>query len=346
MITVAEKLDIKKDYKTIIANHRGEDKSAIRDIFYTLIDEITATGLAGYFDVGSREFDELYRIALYLAIKYQDYANANNIIQSYKKENDRVKRYAPWYYRYAIIVYACRLPRYFIEKPKKLKKKAVRYLKLAKSKSEHDLLAKTLKWHLTYLECLLKDERRRDKYRDIFTGFYQTMLTLDFCEEYTKQLNKLNDLVSGKIDWEEYVNIDQDLILEEETRHPETYDETDKIIVIIGDSEVKPQQILGIAKNYGYQKENVELYLDYSKLTNLKFSKFQYNDKIDGIIIGPVPHSSKDKGNYSSIIQTLTEEDGYPRVIKCQTETGNLKITKSALHNALKELKSYAMAIA
>ena len=88
------------------------------------------------------------------------------------------------------------------------------------------------------------------------------------------------------------------------------------------------------------------MHLDYSKLTNLKFSKFQYNDKIDGIIIGPVPHSARDKGNYTSIVQTLTEEDGYPRVIKCQTEAGNLKITKSALHNALKELKSYAMAIA
>jgi len=139
--------------------------------------------------------------------------------------------------------------------------------------------------------------------------------------------------------------LDSGLILDEVIPVKESYEKTDNIVIIIGDSAVKTNHILGIVKEYGYDKDNVKLYLDYDKLTNLEFRNFQYNDKIDGVIVGPVPHSAKGRGDYSSIIQTITEEEGYPKVIRCQAEGGNLKITKSSLHKAMKELRSFAMVI-
>lgn len=56
-------------------------------------------------------------------------------------------------------------------------------------------------------------------------------------------------------------------------------------------------------------------------------------------MVGPMPHSTESKGDYSSVISAIENEEGYPPVIRMGKNT--LKITKSdfreKLENAIKD---------
>ena len=72
-------------------------------------------------------------------------------------------------------------------------------------------------------------------------------------------------------------------------------------IVVIGQSDVKPEVLLSIL-----------------------------------LIVGPMPHSGSGKGGYGSVISALESEDGYPPVVRLGSN--GLKITKSDFRAKLEEM--------
>ncbi|MDR1775855.1 MAG: hypothetical protein LBS17_05380 [Actinomycetes bacterium] len=108
-------------------------------------------------------------------------------------------------------------------------------------------------------------------------------------------------------------------------------------ILIIGESRVKPNDVCGIAKTFGLKKTDIEIFGDYEKLTNFDVSKLQWSNKYGGIIIGPVPHKMAGIEDASSLVTKLAEE-GFPYSVDARTLNGELKLTKSSLKEAFRNL--------
>lgn len=107
-------------------------------------------------------------------------------------------------------------------------------------------------------------------------------------------------------------------------------------IVIIGQSDVKSDAVLSIAKQLGLDKERFELYLNYEDAKTFDFRKMQWNPQYSLLMVGPMPHSGIGKGNHGSIISALESEDGYPPIVRLGSN--GLKITKSDLKSKLIEM--------
>lgn len=109
-------------------------------------------------------------------------------------------------------------------------------------------------------------------------------------------------------------------------------------ILVVGDSRAKEKDLLGIAKEFGIDKDRLELYLNYEDGKKYDFRHIQYNPNYSVIIVGPMPHSGVSKGQYSSVIEMLKNEDGYPPIVKLGSN--ELKITKSSFRETIKDLKN------
>ncbi len=106
-------------------------------------------------------------------------------------------------------------------------------------------------------------------------------------------------------------------------------------IVVIGASQVKEHDLLGIVKSLGLDKKRFEFCLDYEKIKNYQFSKMQYNLNYRLVIVGPMPHSTTGKGESRSTISELENGNGYPKVVRLGSN--ELKITKTNFKQALQE---------
>jgi len=116
-------------------------------------------------------------------------------------------------------------------------------------------------------------------------------------------------------------------------------------ILIIGESRIKEREIYGCLKEYGIDKERVELYLGYREAKNFSFRNIQYNPNYRLILFGPVPHSGEGKVEHSSIITQIENDDGYPKVVRL-TDGHGLKITKTSLKKAIShEIESGYLAV-
>lgn len=111
-------------------------------------------------------------------------------------------------------------------------------------------------------------------------------------------------------------------------------------IIIFGELTIKEREILACMKHENISKDRVEVHLGYEEFKRYKFSRLRYNNNYRLIIFGAVPHSVRDKGEYSSIIAKMEQQDGYTKVIRlCSNE--KLKITKTNLKEAIhKEIAS------
>lgn len=107
-------------------------------------------------------------------------------------------------------------------------------------------------------------------------------------------------------------------------------------IVVIGDSQVKERDLLGIVKNLGLDRDRFEFCLDYDAIETFNFKKMQWDINYRLVIVGPMPHSTTGKGNSRSTISEMEKPDnGYPKVIRLGTN--ELKITKTNFKQALQE---------
>ena len=107
-------------------------------------------------------------------------------------------------------------------------------------------------------------------------------------------------------------------------------------IVVIGQSEVKAEVLLAIAKKLGLAKERFELHLDYYDAKDFNFKKMQWQPSYSLIMVGPMPHSGSGKGDYGSVISAIETEEGFPPVVRLGTN--GLKITKSDFKIKLEEM--------
>ncbi|STY91778.1 Uncharacterised protein [Megamonas hypermegale] len=108
------------------------------------------------------------------------------------------------------------------------------------------------------------------------------------------------------------------------------------VILVIGQSEVKQNKLLAVAKELGFDKNRFEFCLDYNEAKTFPYRKMQYSPKYSAVLVGAMPHSVKDKGDFSSMITAMEKQEGYPPVIRMGSN--ELKITKSNFEQALKGL--------
>lgn len=150
---------------------------------------------------------------------------------------------------------------------------------------------------------------------------------------FQKELKQANS--KNKVE-EFLINVGMEDLLPVQTPE-EIYDTfPDGKIMIIGQSEINENKLLGCMKSLGIDKNRVECSLDYTKATNQDFTRIQYNPNYHLVLFGPIPHSMKGKGSYSSIVSKMESEDGYPKVIKLVSNE-QLKITKSNLKAAISQ---------
>ena len=107
-------------------------------------------------------------------------------------------------------------------------------------------------------------------------------------------------------------------------------------ILIIGETALNEQQLKGFCKSKGISGDRVEFLCGYDRLKNRGVGKYQYNDDYSLIIVGPVPHSMRGMGEYSSIIAKMEQEDGCPPVARANNGNG-LKLTLSMVKHIIND---------
>ncbi len=150
--------------------------------------------------------------------------------------------------------------------------------------------------------------------------------------------NSLEEILSRLNRTEQLEGFLEMLGLHELTGNSKTFYSNDGKIVVIGQAEISEEVLRAVAKNdFSIDKERFEFVLDYDKAKVYDFGKMQYNEKYSCILVGPMPHSGKAKADYSSIITSLENKEGYPPVIRMGSNS--LKITKTSFREALSYAK-------
>lgn len=116
------------------------------------------------------------------------------------------------------------------------------------------------------------------------------------------------------------------------------------IVLIIGASRISIKDIHGIGKDIGFSKDQLVIYDDYGKNEGFDFTKLKHSSKYCAILYGPNAHSTPGKGNYSSALEMLKNEEGYPPVFEIRNESDTLKITKSSLKKTLQKAMNHIQA--
>lgn len=160
-------------------------------------------------------------------------------------------------------------------------------------------------------------------------------LTYRLEEEFHSNLNKILSSLnqSGQL-----IKILSMMGLEKFLPQDKVFHNTKKMIVVIGQSNTKVDKLIGVAKELGFHKEQFLFCLDYNDTKTFQYKKLQYSPKYAAVLVGAIPHSTKDKGGFSSIISALEHQNGYPPVIRIGNN--ELKITKSSFKQSLSNLIS------
>lgn len=111
-----------------------------------------------------------------------------------------------------------------------------------------------------------------------------------------------------------------------------------KRIWVVGALSAKWEQLLGLAKQYGLHP-SVFQHAGYDDVVTTSMVDRVNTAKDVGILIGPVPHSARDVGDYSSLVQQLRHTFGIPVVeMRAQSTSNELRVTKTSFRNALLQL--------
>ncbi len=105
-------------------------------------------------------------------------------------------------------------------------------------------------------------------------------------------------------------------------------------ILIIGRSEIKPDDIQQIVRELHLDPNQIEIIREFDKLKSTDFAFLKNNSKYKLVLVGPMPHSTKTKDKYNSAIVRLQSERGFPRTMPLIIN-GNYKITKTNIKQAI-----------
>ena len=119
-------------------------------------------------------------------------------------------------------------------------------------------------------------------------------------------------------------------------------------ILIIGGSETKENHLRGKLKSMGFNfsKEQLEFELEYDNVKDYASRIRPWSGKYAGIIVGPCPHKAKDIDGYSSFIEQIKSEKGYPHVEEARDKSGTLKISNTSIGEAMMRMAVYLQSIA
>ena len=312
-----------------------------KDFFDKHYKQIVKEGRQYYHSIDT--FSEACKLTLKLCLSLNDYIHANNILQCYKSEVLRER--SAWYHYYSIIVHGKRYPKYFLNKPEMLVKKIQRYYKKEPSQSLEAVLKNLLFFYVKLF----------DNYKDVFTKDLKSFTTyfldnpLDNHLQFNNGIKQIDDLIENRIDYED---VDFDIVKDvsnKEKHHTIAEDsphehETiiygkDPKVLIIGDLSISKDKVYGIAKSVGFEKHQIEIVEDFKAIKTYDINKLQYNYDYCGIIFGPLPHSTKGAQGDSSLITRVENGEGFPYNIR-SIANGKLKITKSSLESALRDVHS------
>ncbi|MEX2535036.1 MAG: hypothetical protein WD273_05490 [Trueperaceae bacterium] len=100
-------------------------------------------------------------------------------------------------------------------------------------------------------------------------------------------------------------------------------------------------KLLGVAKGLGFSAPGeVFEFLDYEQVKNISVAQKLNPAKDAGVIIGAVPHSAKDVGNYSSLVTQIPQEYGIEvvEVRKNNSSAGLATISNGNFRRSLEKL--------
>lgn len=119
-------------------------------------------------------------------------------------------------------------------------------------------------------------------------------------------------------------------------------------ILIIGGSETKENHLRGKLKSMGFDfsKDQLEFELEYDNVKDYASRIVPWSNKYAGIIIGPCPHKARDIDGYSSFIEQLKAEEGYPHVEEARDKSGTLKISNASIGEAMMKMAVYLLSVA
>lgn len=107
----------------------------------------------------------------------------------------------------------------------------------------------------------------------------------------------------------------------------------DHKLYIVGDSQVQPNDIRKILREYSVTEDQFEIDNDYYALRN----ESNIRNRFKYLFFGATPHSGKGIGEDNSILEHYEKNSNF--VVKpIRNETGQLKITTNGLRSALEEL--------
>ncbi len=109
-------------------------------------------------------------------------------------------------------------------------------------------------------------------------------------------------------------------------------------IVIVGSLHCNREQIYELAAEMEINRKQVEICDDYKKLKNTGFGHLRNNPVYAGILVGEVPHHTKDTENYNSATGLFSRDSGFPPCEIISTISGKLKMTKTSLKTGLMHL--------
>ncbi len=286
-----------------------------------------------------------------------------------------------WFVRYEVVIYGRRTPLYFIDKPTKLFEKANYVYKAGKADQSEKMTAAIFSLFDYYKANFLSmDAPNEDRelfikhFNDHFVKSYESAdkslfpkeivsLFEDYIE-YAKnpdgyfEPGKTNreielyeendDSVIVKVEKGEQVLVKEEQIPGEPNYRKISQEEaSSEIFSHLRNTKIRflgeikggeKDRLKGLAKTNNFK---VDYWDDYKKVTNRDLRAMQYSNSIDGILVGPMPHSIEGMGNYSSGLEMIRKEPGYPPVVTCYNGSGNdkrIKVTKTSIRNALREL--------
>lgn len=128
--------------------------------------------------------------------------------------------------------------------------------------------------------------------------------------------------------------------LNDEINYP-YYDIKNSKILVVGNSSVGKDVLIGLARKYGIKENRIEFELDYNKLTNYNFGDLRNTMQYSDVLVGPIPHKVEGIDGFSSFLaMTDANPEEFPKVIRLQS-SNELKITKQSFKDGLLNTRLY-----
>ncbi len=108
-------------------------------------------------------------------------------------------------------------------------------------------------------------------------------------------------------------------------------------ILVLGATTMDIKTMNGIAKTYGFHKDDFEYEVDYDKIKAFSGRSGKL-EKYLAVILGACPHKVQNLGDWSSLIEKCKREEGMPIAIDARSRSGELKVTKESFRRALAEI--------